>query len=189
VVTLTHRNPPDREESRRWAQGLLERSGWAILDTETTGLDATAEVIQIAVLDPDGTCLMDTLVRPLGRIPSDAVAIHGINDKKVAAAPPYSEIHSRLIETLQGRRLIAYNAQFDRRLLRQTANQNGLWEIPNQWDCAMEQYARFVGQWNSRRGSYAWQPLPRPDSPPGHKHQAIDDCLATLAVIRRMVQE
>lgn len=116
----------------------------------------------------------------------DAVAIHGINDRKVASAPRYAEVHAKVLDTLRDRLLIAYNAQFDRRLLRQTARQNGLWDIPNVWDCAMEHYARYVGQWNSRRGSYAWLPLPRPTAPTGYKHQAIDDCLATLDVIRRM---
>jgi DNA polymerase-3 subunit epsilon len=179
----------DREESRRWARKLLERSDWAILDTETTGLDGAAEIVQVAVLAPDNTTLIDTLVRPHSRIPFDAVAIHGITDAMVAEAPHYPIVHPRLLDVLQGRLIVAYNAQFDQRMLRQTALSHRLANLPSQWDCAMEQYSRFVGQWSSRRGSYAWVPLPRPDAPPGYKHQAIDDCRATLAVIRRMARD
>src|SRR6185437_1044792 len=48
-----------------WARELLTRDDWVVLDTETTGLDAGAEVIDLAVLDRNGTVLLETLLRPL----------------------------------------------------------------------------------------------------------------------------
>jgi DNA polymerase-3 subunit epsilon len=176
----------DRDLSRRWAESLLARSDWAILDTETTGLDSQAEAIQVAIVGPDGSTLLDTLVRPLRRIPYDAMAIHGITDAMVADAPAFGDVYPRLAELLTGKLVIAYNAAFDRRIIRQTALLNRLPDIPVRWECAMEQYSRYVGQWSGRRGGYTWVSLPRPDALRGRKHQAIDDCLATLQVIRRM---
>ena len=183
---MATRTGRDREEASRWARRLLERTDWVILDTETTGLDASAEVVQLAVLGSDGSTLVDTLVRPRGRIPRDAVAIHGITDTMVATAPLYAEVYTTLLGMVESKSIIAYNAPFDRKMLIQTALSNRVAIISNPWECAMDQYARFLGQWSSRRGSYAWVSLPRPDAPPGYKHQAIDDCRATLAVIRRM---
>ena len=183
------RQASDRASSRRWAQALLDRSDWAIIDTETTGVDAIAEIVQVAALGPDGIALINTLVQPRRWIPTEAIAIHGITNAMVASAPRFSEIRPRLLDVLQGRLLIAYNAAFDRRLVRQTALLHRVSDVPAAWECAMEQYSRFVGQWSNRHGSYRWVPLPRPEAPPGYQHRAIDDCRATLAVILRMARE
>ena len=176
----------DLAASRSWARGLLIRSDWAILDTETTGLDGRAEVIQIGVLSPRGAVLLDTLVRPRGRIPFDAIAIHGITEAMVADAPTFAEIHPRLAEVLQSKLVIAYNAAFDQRMLRQTALRNALPDFAVRWDCAMEQYSRFVGRVSGRRSGSSRVPLPRGVDYGSKKHQAMDDCRATLEVIRRM---
>jgi DNA polymerase-3 subunit epsilon len=176
----------DREQARRWAQGLLNRSDWAVLDTETTGLDDWAEVIQVAVVAPDGSTALNTLVRPRRYIPPDATAIHGITNEMVAVAPPFEEIYSQLSSVLDRRTIVAYNAAFDRRVLAQSAHVTEVKLPPLSWECAMERYAQFVGQRSYRRGGYVWQKLPRKIEYRGKKHQAIDDCLATLDVIRRM---
>ena len=175
-----------REAARSWARGLLDRDNWAILDTETTGLGPTAQAIQIAILGPNGTPLLDTLVRPIGRIPRDATAIHGITDAMVESAPSFLDIYPTLRDLVEGKTVIAYNAPFDERILRQTADLHRAQVLRAEWECAMRQYARFVGRWSTRAGGYAWQPLPRGPEYPGAKHQAIDDCQATLAVIRKM---
>lgn len=178
----------DRESPQRWAQSLLARSDWVVLDTETTGLGGTAQAIQIAVVRPDGTPALNTLVRPIGRIPLDSIAIHGITDEMVAGAPSYREVHPVLQEIVRDRIVIAYNAAFDRRILEQTARIHQIGQLSATWQCAMEQYSRYVGQWTGRRGGYSWQRLPRRAEYRERKHQAIDDCLATLEVIRRMAK-
>ena len=66
---------PTREVALRWlaAQPVF-------LDTETTGLDNRAEICEIAVLDPEGCTLLDTLVKPRQPIPQAATDVHGISD-------------------------------------------------------------------------------------------------------------
>ncbi len=179
----------DRDAARRWARDLLGRTDWVILDTETTGLDGQAEAIQIAVLAPDGAPLTATFVRPRGRSPREVIPIHGITDAMVVDAPTFAEVRPRLIAQLAGRRIVAYNAAFDRRILHQTARRSETPPIPASWECAMEQYARFVGRWSSRRRGYVPVPLPRGVASPAARHQALDDCRATLQVIRRMALE
>jgi DNA polymerase-3 subunit epsilon len=176
----------NREYARRWARDLLERSNWAILDTETTGLDGSAEVVQIAVVGPQGATALDTLVRPRHPIPADATAIHGITNLMVAAAPAFADLTPRLIEVLSGKTVIAYNAAFDRRILFQSAHLNDVRLPPLVWECAMERYAQYVGRGSARRGGFVRQSLPRNAEYRGKQHQAIDDCLATFDLIRRM---
>jgi DNA polymerase-3 subunit epsilon len=175
-----------REVARGWAHDLLDRTDWAILDTETTGLDGSAEVVQIAVVEPNGSTALDTLVRPRRPIPMDATAIHGITNLMVAEAPAFGDLTPKLTEILSGKTVIAYNAAFDRRMLVQSARLGDISLPPLVWECAMERYAQYIGQRSGRRGGFVWQRLPRPPEYRGRKHQAVDDCHATLDVIRRM---
>lgn len=54
------------------------------------------------------------------------------------------------------------------------------------WQCAMQRYAEYAGRWSDRHGHFMWQPLPREGRSRFAKHQALDDCRATLDLIRRM---
>jgi DNA polymerase III subunit epsilon len=180
---FAHRNPPDRLAAIQWARRLLAApDAWVVLDTETTGLGITDEIIQIAILAPGGAVLFDSLVKPLGRtsIPSEAAAVHGITIEMLAGAPTFPQIAPRLCEVVGARTVIAYNAEYDRRMLAQTAVMSGARAPHWTWDCAMIQYARFVGEWNPRRGEYRYQRLRAGD------HSAAGDCRATLKLIAAM---
>ena len=89
------------------------------LDTETTGLDArTARLVQVAALPlaagrmrPDDR--FERLVNPGIPIPKAAVAVHGITDAMVAAAPPFKDIAAPL-EAYVGRAIvIGYAVAYD----------------------------------------------------------------------------
>lgn len=178
-----HPRPVDRRRSVEWAQRVLASpAGYVILDTETTGLGPTAEVIQIAVVDTAGTPLLNTLVRPLHlrSMPPDAAAIHGITMKMLDGAPTWPEVAPGLLERTTGRIIVTYNAEYDSRLIKQTASRNGGAMPLAQWDCAMLEYARFRGVWDHSKGGYRWHRLC------GGDHSALGDCLATLALIRQM---
>ncbi len=178
-----------RARAQQWAQRLVDRArrgDWVILDTETTGLDGLAEVVQIGVLSSTGQPLLDTLLRPARPIPAEATAIHGITNARVAGAPAYPDVHPQLEAALRGKTVIAYNAKYDARLLRQTALMHRVAAVAAMWQCAMERYAEYVGRWSDRHGHFMWQPLPRSGTRRYATHQALDDCRATLDLIQRM---
>ena len=56
------------------------------LDTETTGLHNSAEVIELGIVDDDGNVLFDELVRPRGKIDPAAGRVHGITQEMLADA-------------------------------------------------------------------------------------------------------
>jgi len=190
-VGLLHdaRREKDRLEAELWARDLfaeVEAARWVLLDTETTGLDDSAEVVQVAVVSLGGTVLMDTLVRPSGPIPWEASRVHGISDDRVKDAPAYRDVHAELERLLVERSVVAYNASFDERILRQTAARYGLRPPRARWECAMRQYARWINQWDERRNDYRWHKLPAVALPGFVAHTASGDCLSTLHVLRRM---
>jgi len=158
----SHHNPTHQQESIDWARAVLDQPDrFVILDTETTGVTTYDEVIQIGVIDPRGSVLLDRLIKPsqTTHISREATAIHRITMAMLEKMPRYNEIADMLQSVVQGRTIITYNAEFDRRLLMQTAGFSGGFVPPDPWECAMLQYAKFIGDWDRYRNAYRWQKL------------------------------
>lgn len=161
------------------------------LDTETTGIDARAEIIEVALVDAEGGVLLNTLVRPLRAIPAEAARIHGISNAQVQDAPAWTEVWPEVQRLTAGRLVGIYNAEFDLRLLRQT---NQLHRLPSgsrdlRSFCIMQLYAQFRGR-RGAYGGYRWHKLgdagrqcrlPLPNA-----HRALDDTLLARAVFYHM---
>ncbi|KKK95617.1 hypothetical protein LCGC14_2671010, partial [marine sediment metagenome] len=124
------------------------------LDTETTGLDIQAEIVDIAIINHDGTELISTLVQPISPIPEQATSIHGIRNEDVILAPAYADIQLNIGSLLYDRLVVIYNKNFDLRLMEQSAKADLEFPLTR---CAMELYAQFYGDWNERHQSYRWQ--------------------------------
>jgi hypothetical protein len=77
----------------------------------------------------ESTVLLDTLVRPTGAISEGATAVHGLTDANVAEAPTFSEIYPALAESVRGKVVIAFNADFDERILRLLLPASPSWEV------------------------------------------------------------
>lgn len=176
----------DRAVAVAWARALLNQADFVVLDTETTGLHFDAEIVQIAIVAPSGQVLLDQLIKPTRPIPPASTRVHGITDARVADAPTFDQVAPQIRELLSGVTVVIYNADYDTRLMEQSARAVGIstYEAPifgaYNYDCAMLQYAAYYGDWNDYRHSYTWQPLP------GGDHSAAGDALACLRLIQRM---
>jgi len=172
-----------RFEAAEWAREMLTHpDAWLLVDTETTGLECP-EAVQIAVVAPDGQVLFDSLVRPQGEIEPQAVAVHGITPEMVSDAPSFSEIYARLAAVLEGKLIVAYNADFDWSVLDGDCRRHHLPSLDIKWYCAMIQYAQFCGDWSDYHQDFRWQKLP------GGDHSAAGDCRAVLDLMRKMAQD
>lgn len=179
-----------RARAAQWAHDLL-REPFLVLDTETTGLDPRAQVVQVAVIDSDGQALLSQNVKPSVPIHPDAAWVHGLTAEALRGAPAFPEVHAALAELLRDRVVVAYNAEFDRRILAQTCQ---AYQLPvltvRAWHCAMLHFAAFHGAWNLSRNAFAWQKLAVAcdilDIPTEDAHSALGDCRLTLAVVQRM---
>jgi len=121
------------------------------LDTETTGLDDDAQVVEIAVVDENGSVLFESYCRPTVPVDPGAQAVHGIGPEVLAGAPQWPEIAGRVRRVLEGRVVVIFNAAFDTRILVQTAAAHG---DPADWvrdldtRCAMYRAADVYGATN-----------------------------------------
>lgn len=180
-----------REQKRKAAALAAElvRGEFRLIDVETTGFHWSDEIISIAIINQHGDVLVDTLIAP-GK-PILNAPRHGITDEMVAAAPTFPQAYSAIHEALDGKRLLAYNATFDLRMLDQDCDRHGLARVvPLAYECVMELYAQWWGDWNDYQESFRWQKLTtacqRFGIDPGVEHNAKDDALAALAVLKAM---
>lgn len=164
------------------------------LDTETTGVRSTAEIIEISLIDHTGEILLDSLVRPRLPIPAAATQVHGINDTMVARAPTWPELWPQVQALLAERTIGIYNVDFDLRLLKQTHQQYGLlWSDPTFAPfCIMQIYAQFYGEWDIQRNAWRWQSLEKAghrfNIPLRNSHRAKDDALLARAVLHEIAK-
>jgi DNA polymerase-3 subunit epsilon len=175
---------PDRIAAIECARDLMISRDFVIFDSETTGLSSPVDFVQIAVVDPTGDTLFNSLLNPSCRIEPRARAIHGHTARSLSGAPYFFEGYPDLLDVLHKKRVIVFNASYDRRVwdtaVRRLGARGSLTgELPR-WECAMRQYARFVGERARRGGDY------RPQKLPGGDHRALGDAIATLHLIEGM---
>lgn len=173
---------------------VIKSGDYLILDTETTGLDATSEICQIAIIDSEANVLLNTLVKTVHPIPSEATAIHGITNEMVKNVDFFPMVMISLL--VNDRNVIVYNSDFDVTMLYRSEEALGhkptnWYQIAN-WYCAMKTFAEIYGDWNDYHQSFRWQRLSTACAYYKIKstdaHSALGDCLSTLAICKAMVQ-
>jgi DNA polymerase-3 subunit epsilon len=191
-MAVGHYNPRDKDKMQQWAHNLI-RNDFVVLDTETTGLGSTDEVVQIGIIDSKGRTVLNTLIRPTRPVPPMVSRIHGLTDETLAEASPFCDHYVSLSSLLAGRTVIAYNMDFDWRMLVQSA---GVYGLPpfrtGDRQCAMKAYAQFHGMFDLKRRTYAYHKLGEAcrhqKIPVITAHDALSDARMTLALVRKMAE-
>ena len=184
-----------RLEAIRLAQKSISQLP-VYLDTETTGIGKDDVLIEISVIDHDGSIFVDSLVMPNKLIPYEATKIHGISDEMVRDAPQWPKVWIEVEAALAGRVVAIYNTDFDVRIMKQSHTQTQMrWVNPSGTTFldVMELYAQFYGKWNPRYGNYRWQSLEAARKQCGlvlpNSHRALDDTLLTRALLHYMAKQ
>lgn len=173
------------EEKQREGQTQFEKwhthRNWVILDTETTGLDDGAEIIEVAVIDAEGRVLFDSLVQPRSPIPEEVTGIHGITNEMVRDAPTWPAVLRKLEPLLKERLILIYNAAFDTRLINQTCALWGIQELQLHAECVMEAFRLLQGEthWISLASATGEE----------IEHRALNDCQAVLHLIQEACKQ
>jgi DNA polymerase III subunit epsilon len=176
-----------RQKAIQMARQLVEERP-VFLDTETTGLDRSAEIVEISIVDLDGSILFESYVRPSASIPAAATRIHHITNKMVEKAPTWPAVWPIVRMHLVTRRIAIYNEEYDLRLMQQSHGRYRLpWKENLKTACIMKLYAQFKGDWDPLRRSYRFHNLANAGKQCGlnlpNSHRATDDTLLTRSVL------
>lgn len=175
----------NRQQAALQAQQLFD-TGFVVVDLETTGFpnQKTVEIIEVAILNHLGEVLLNTLVKPEGRIPYGASAVNGIYDDDVKDAPPFAHVYPQIVDLLHGKSVAAYNFSFERGMFDRVCERHNLDPIsPSLWYCPMRAYQRY-----SNRNSFTKLTVAcaTEEILIKNAHRALGDCLMTLELMKKM---
>ena len=176
-----------KEEAIQWAKERLSDPQTLIVDVETTGLlknDPETKIVSLSMINNQGRVVLAALVNPERPIPLDSQKIHGIDDREVRDAMPWSVIGDIAAYQMKDKHVVCFNAGFDVHLMVHLFGVYGI-PIPEfEVSCAMEMYAQFVGEWSKAKADYKWQRLPKLAF--GSAHDSLVDCQSTLLLLKKM---
>lgn len=156
--------------------------GWLILDTETTGLGSAAEPVEIAVVDHLGAVRFHRYIQPRGPVEREAARLHGLSATDLVKAPPFRVVRAELYQVLDLRTVIAYNADFDRRVLDGAFLRARSRPPRVRWACALAWYGAWRGFTPGLATACEIEGLPLPRS-----HRALEDALALRRLVAVMI--
>lgn len=158
------------------------------IDTETTGLEKNDEVVEISIVDFDGSLLFSSLIKPSRAIPDEAQRIHGITNEMVSSKPGWPILWPTIRNFLYGRTIAAYNTPFDLRMMEQSHTRYRLpWRENFKTADVLPLFSDFRGIWNPVRGAMKYFKLEEAGQffnialPNAHRSTA--DALLTRAVL------
>lgn len=143
-----------------------------VVDTETTGLEPSDEVISYGICTAHGTEISNQLIRPTRHTAwPEAEKINHISWEDVKHQPRLSELEEQLASLwANSALLVGYNIGFDQRLLHQSGvNLPGIEAFD-----LMEAFARLHCQWNRHRQGYRWLRLADVAHIYGYQYEAHD---------------
>lgn len=181
------------QEARR--SSLIMEENYIVIDTETTGLNAAEdELLQVSIIDNEGTVLFDSYIRPTQHTEwAEAERIHHITPEMVVDAPTLAEVMPEINDILKRYdKIVGYNLKFDKAFL----ENNGAEFLNAEYADAMKMFAPIYGEWNDQRGSYKWQKLTTAAGYYGYDwsaheeaHNSLGDCYATLYVYKKLTTD
>jgi len=126
------------------------------------------------------------MLKPANPMSAEVQAIHGITNTMVKDKPFFLQVAKIISKYLEGKHVVAYNADFDIALLVHLF-QKYKEPVPKfaGASCAMDQYSAWVGEPSKKNdGEFKWQRLPQLSGLASH--DSLSDCLSTLKVMQKM---
>lgn len=168
------------------AQQMLEKN-FILFDTETTGIGAEDEIVELGLVDCKGNVLYDGMFRPERAMSVAASRVSGITDSMLVRAPRFVDEFQKIVSIMDGAGVIAFNEPFDEKMFYQTAQRYGLDtsvldRIFSKAYCAQQLYDQYIG-YNKTKLELACE---TEGIVQVQTHRATDDCVMTLALLQKI---
>lgn len=163
---------------------------YIVLDTETTGLNAAEdELLQVSIIDNEGTVLFDSYIRPTQHTEwAEAERVNHITPEMVADAPTIAEVMPEINDILKRYdKIVGYNVRFDADFLK---NNGAEFADNTNFVDSMKIFSLYFSADNKRCKlteaadyfCYDWSE---------HKeaHNSLGDCFATLYVYKKLTTD
>lgn len=163
---------------------------YIVLDTETTGLNAAEdELLQVSIIDNEGTVLFDSYIRPTQHTEwAEAERVNHITPEMVADAPTIAEVMPEINDILKRYdKIVGYNVKFDADFLK---NNGAEFADNTNFVDSMKIFSLYFSDDNKRCKlteaadyfCYDWSE---------HKeaHNSLGDCYATLYVYKKLTTD
>ena len=156
-----------------------------ILDTETTGTGSDARVIELSIIDTEGSILFSQLFSTGEPLPEVIPGITGITDEMLEGMPSFGEKAEEIGAILNGKTIIGWNVSFDKRIVENEFASAGKLALlfPAGWEDAMELYS--LSQGKAKKWCKLIKAKEEMEIGESQEHRATADCMDTLAVMRR----
>ena len=162
------------------------------IDTETTGRDPEVDrIVEIACVRWRAQGVVERLswlVNPGRPIPKESSDVHGITDDAVKDAGPFTAIASDVLRAIDGAIPVAYNAEYDRKVLVAELARAGL--LPEEPPPALRRNVEWIDPlvWarelqKTEKSRTLVEVAERLGVSLGQAHRAADDAVATLEVL------
>ncbi len=160
---------------------------YAIVDIETTGGQYGQErITEISIYRYDGHDIVDkfaSLVNPERKIQAFVVQLTGITDNMVKRAPKFEALAKRIVEITEGCIIVAHNANFDYRILRQEFN-NLAYNYERNTLCTVELSKDLIPDLPSYSLGKLCKSIGIPVS---NRHRADGDAFATVSLFELLL--
>lgn len=174
-----------REDVVKWAR-KMHFDGAVVIDTEATGGAFQDEIFEIAVIRlVDSKVLFDQMFEPSRPVAWHSTKVHNFTTKDLKGYPKFPDYWEELKNIIDGFPVLAFNAPFDKRLVKQTCDRYNL-DLPElEYHCIMQAYGKYVG----RRTGLSLASVCAELNVEGGSHRALTDAQAATRVVQKLADD
>jgi DNA polymerase-3 subunit epsilon len=190
---LSEPAPPGWYASAPEHEPLLSSLSFAVVDVETTGGrpdtgDRITEIAVVTVRDGAVIDVFETLVNPERSIPTFITRLTNISWEMVCDKAPFRDVCEEVLRALDGNVFVAHNANFDWRFVSAEVARSTGRELTGRRLCTVRLSRRILPQLRSRSLDWVARHY-GVEIPPGKRHRAAGDALATAHCLLRLLED
>ncbi|MEM1172473.1 MAG: hypothetical protein AAGJ08_26190 [Cyanobacteria bacterium P01_H01_bin.35] len=150
---------------------VKNKEEFVILGMKTTTLNTKNEIVELAITDLDGNTFINTLVRPS----SNAQEI-------LEGKPTFAQVYPKIMEITQHKHICVYNRQLNFTILKRTVHKYGFPQLNySSGICIMLMHNEYCNKWDNTNKCWENQSF-------NGGSQALEDCLATERLVKKMAE-